>query len=181
MESSELNRLKQKFIHNNRDAKGGKRIVLSRYCKFYKNGERGIAASRFWSNYVKQITDKYQNRQDDKTFLTDVRLFTETFNAKHRDGLEREFTFFDAFKSLSVALKYRWCDEVNYPGYPEPPLCPISCRFLDGIRFRYTKSDLNNSQKSERSVKKIINSLKTQSKKSGLSLAEWELREFDRL
>lgn len=70
-----------------------------------------------------------------EVFLRDVQLLKREMNANFPNAFARgEFHYIDALRSLSVVIKYRWC---NKEDYPKPPRCPITKPILVQVKSKY--------------------------------------------
>jgi hypothetical protein len=79
-----------------------------------------------------------------------------------------------AQKFLNLMLKYLWC----VGSIPEPPHCPVD-------RIIISKTDLRGQLnwtelKTTCQYKNAIGAIRETAKKAGLSIAQWELKEFSR-
>ena len=185
METLDLQIIKDSFCSKNRKARNGKQIVIGNgYRRFYKDGYQK-KISKSWTDEMEIILNKYIDRQSEITFYEDVNRLHRAMNNAFPDGFERGFNYIDALRSLSAALKYRWCNDKEFKEFPEPPLCPISKPHL--VEYfpneRFSKIPL--SQIKEKEAKEIFKHFKARAKDKSnpmqMSVAVWELITFDKI
>ena len=77
-------------------------------------------------------------------------------------------------KLLNIVLKYYWCLGL----LPEPPHCPVDRIIQQKI---YKQPKVNWTQLNSTDIyMQIINDIKDLAKRDDLSIAQWELENFDR-
>lgn len=118
------------------------------------------------SSYTKAISEEQH--------IQNISKLAEYLTYKHAALLDGgKMRFGHAQKALNLYLKYLWC----LGQLPMPPHCPIDSVILKMIpkftQERWTKLD------SVERYKAIIASAKTKAKEKGLSLAAWELHEYN--
>lgn len=81
----------------------------------------------FWGKEIVKLSMKYfEKAQSEETFINDVLTLKKLVNNKYKSDLHNKISnglrIAHCQKSLSVYLKYRWCQgDMVF----EPPLCPI--------------------------------------------------------
>lgn len=127
------------FCRNCKNAKNGIQVVTGRNHPFYAHGADRKAIRKHWDECLTELTKKYGiHTQTIDVFLEDVQLLKEKMNSKFPKAFARgEFHYIDALRSLSVVIKYRWCNEKDYPNYPKPPQCPITKPILNHLKSEY--------------------------------------------
>lgn len=177
MDGLELKYHKCRFCKNNPYAKNGKRIVTNskRYSSFYTDKKEKEEISRFWSTTLNDLLNGSEKINTDD-FFNAVEKLKEAMEKKAK-GKIAHFSFYDALRSFSVALKYRWCDEKTASNYKEPPLCPLSEPVLglvgDSIK------DLDHDSITRENAEIIYAFLKKKAEEEDLSISQWELKYFN--
>ena len=181
MDTSIIKENKRIFLESNPRAKGGKQIVTgsSLFRRFYAEGSPRRKISLFWTKELNKLLKKYSEKtQSRTTFLKDVDTLEKVMNDKFPEGFAHgRFYYFDALRSLSAAIKYRWCDEQSNKDYPLPTLCPITKQFLNFINSQYSKIPISRINRTL--VLKIYKEFNELANKT--TMAEWELVKFNEI
>lgn len=177
MDDIELKYNKCRYCRNNPYAKNGKKIVTgaNRYSAFYTDKKAKEEISQYWSITLNNLLDScIEIKEED--FFRNVEELKKAIETKSK-GKIAHFTFYDALRSFSVALKYRWCDEKSSTKYKEPPLCPISEPVLSRLNedFEY----LNRSNITKEDSERIYAFIRVEAEKEGLTISQWELKHFN--
>ena len=180
MKKKDIEREKKLFRDNNRFANNGQKIVTASngHMRFYGNLNRKQEIKDYWSNQVNALVEKYQTSHPLGTFLADAEQLERDMNVRFQDCFARgRFFYYDAIRSLSAAIKYRWCIDTQYP---EPSFCPISGRLLRFIKHSSRYNTVAQMTKDE--IQSIYHDFLSIAKDSEeKSIAKWELVVFNHI
>jgi hypothetical protein len=148
-------------------AVGHNRIYAPKIGKKMKDKVREL-----WKDKLKRISKKYTKKRKDSEYEKDiVNLKKQLLNSIKSDI--PYFKVSHAQKSMAVFLKHMWCMNL----ISTPPQCPIDRIILTklGKEFRvYNWTQIDNIQ----IHKEIVRMAKAKIASKNLSLAEWELINF---
>lgn len=139
-----------------------------------------IEIAEFWGKEIVKLSKKYfKKAQSVETFIKDVLTLKVLINNKYKSNLHNKnsegIRIAHCQKSLSVYLKYRWCQgDMKI----EPPLCPIDRIILAHCgRFDLAWTSLDDKE----CFRDIIKTLANTAKKHPCvnSVAQWELCVFN--
>ena len=120
------------------------------------------------------LSKRYKNIVSDDVHIANIQHLAQTLSAKHPTLLTGgEMKFGHAQMAMNLFLKYQWC-----VGLAEmPPHCPIDSIILKKIP-KYTQ--VRWTQLVDPALyKSIIAAAKQQADRKNLSLAVWELQEYN--
>lgn len=178
MTQEQLKKLKKDFVAKNKHATNGIKAAVGRGQFYARHLSRTDYNSirRDWIDKLNEITAKYRETQSADTFILDVCTLKDFMNERHPDSfVDGEFTFGRAQKSLSVKLKYLWCDETFH--YPEPPLCPIDSIIISKLGKNYR--GLRWTKMGEEKYLAVYFRIQDLAKEEKVSIAEWELEKYN--
>ena len=131
----------------------------------------------FLSGQLRDLSSQYETPQTINTYKTHVTglitIMESNFSDYFKDGI---FKVSHAQKSLSVYLKYRWC---QYNALPSPPACPIDSNVLCRLGWPYCKRRW--TQMHLDSYNEILELLLRRAEEYQISIAEMELKWFDEM
>ena len=124
---------------------------------------------------LETCSEGYTSRVAEEVHLEKIGSLASDLSRRHSGLLNSgRMKFGHAQKALNLYLKYLWC----IGRVEEPPHCPIDSIILKRVPgftdVRWTQLTTASQ------YMKIIASAKTQASASNLSLAQWELREYNR-
>ena len=122
--------------------------------------------------HIEIIAEQYQNTVDEAKHLANIKLVAECKN----DCLSnRELNFGVSQKLLNLYLKYLWClDKI-----PTPPHFPVDRLIQEKLKVTKVIS-WTKGMDDDTDYLKIIAKAKIKADLEGLSIAEWELKNFKR-
>lgn len=128
-----------------------------------------------WRFALSNLTDKYKNEVSLKQYFDDVVYLKDFMNKQFlKDGFFDNvgFKISHAQKSLSVYLKYLWCTTQ----IAEPPACPIDAIVLRKASItNVTWTTMNDISE----LIEVVNQIKELAYTQSLTLAKWELINFN--
>lgn len=122
---------------------------------------------------LERIVKQYNESTTETQHMQNIVSLAERISASSRDALQKEgFRIGAAQKILNLYLKYMWC----LGQLPlVPPHCPFDALVLKGIGCG------NESWTEATQIEQYVEWVqKAEVKANGLSLAEWELREYNK-
>lgn len=146
--------------------------------KTYKkevNDEKRAEFRKSVRNKLITLSDEYKSGEvSPSAHIKNISKLSNEISEEHKDKLDSGmFRIGAAQKALNMYLKYLWClDEIK-----EPPHCPIDAIILKEAKIygvAWTKID------SKEEYKELIEKVRNVAKNEGLSLAEWELKVWER-
>lgn len=122
-----------------------------------------------------QLLPQYAKQCTEEQHITNIQALAD-FGTRAGQGLlcADGYKFGVAQKLLNLLLKYLWClDQI-----PEPPHCPVDRLVLDKTSLRGKLNWTSITQAAE--YRRAICAIDAVAKKSGLSIAEWEVQFYAR-
>jgi len=127
---------------------------------------RGYIEHTVLVKYKSQIIDSATHLEAIQNICNYTKVFTDELKAPINIGISQ--------KLLNLVLKYYWCLGL----LPEPPHCPVDRIIQQKI---YKQPKVNWTQLNSTDIyMQIINDIKDLAKRDDLSIAQWELENFDR-
>ncbi|EMQ95192.1 hypothetical protein D778_02713 [Xanthomarina gelatinilytica] len=124
--------------------------------------------------YIEQIIlKKYKQPVSDEEHLKNI-LSVSNYTKSFNNILKAPINIGVSQKLLNLALKYYWCLGL----LPEPPHCPVD-RIIQQKLYKQPKVNWTQLDSVDMYMQ-IINDVKVLAKQNNLSLAQWELENFDR-
>ncbi len=168
--------LKESFLSRNQLAETGIPAAVRRNKLYADNisSQKKNEIVNYWRKQLEELSKKYSKEQTRETFVTDVKNLMEKMNAKFKESFASSgFRFSHAQKSLSVLLKYRWC-EGEIEGLP---ICPIDRNVLGKMTTPYKFWSW--TKLSEENYLRVYTELERMAKESKCSVAQMELKWFE--
>lgn len=133
---------------------------------YFRNMLRGYIEQTILDSYKTAVTDDAIHIENIKAISNYTANFKEILKAPINIGISQ--------KLLNLVLKYYWCLGI----LPEPPHCPVDRIIQQKI---YKQPLVNWTQlDSIDTYLQIINDARDLAKKNGVSIAKWELENFNR-
>lgn len=141
-----------------------------------KTKARDAFRAKIERHIFSEIIPQYLASQfDEEAHIANIAKLCEFGSAKGRGLLRRRgYKFGVAQKLLNLLLKYLWC----LGRIPEPPHCPVDSIIIGKTRLKGTVKWTKIVSHAE--YRKVIAVIKEVADEKGLSIAQWELREFAR-
>jgi hypothetical protein len=117
-------------------------------------------------DYKAQVTNDVTHLENIQAICSFTGSFTEVLKAPINIGISQ--------KLLNLALKYYWCLGI----FPEPPHCPVD-RIIQQKVYKVPLVNWTQLDSIE-TYMQIINDVKAIAEKDKLTIAKWELENFDR-
>ena len=133
---------------------------------YFRTMLRGYLEHTILENCKTKIIDDVTHLNNIKTICNYTSSFKEVLKAPINIGISQ--------KLLNLVLKYYWCLDI----LPEPPHCPVDRIIQQKI---YKQPLVNWTQLDNIDLyMQIINDIQVLAKKDNLSIAQWELENFNR-
>jgi hypothetical protein len=144
--------------------------------KLYRDGSTQAARDAFREALRKALESlavQYKNEVSPDQHCASIETLSNSLSASHKDALKcGRFRIGSAQKALNVYLKFMWC----LGRIKRPPHCPFDSRVLSLIpnckKVKWTKLDCIVE------YKRVAGEAEQLAKTKRLSLAEWELKNY---
>lgn len=151
----------------------------------YKAGNEKYVENKkaSFKNYLRSLIEKIaeiyhkQTISEEQHIANINKIVLETSKCEFRDILSHSGLHFGiAQKLLNLYLKYQWC-----AGFlrNSPPHFPVDRQIQEKLKLKKIVSWTKEKELNEKSYMDIIECARTRAKESNLSLADFELREFN--
>jgi len=149
---------------------------LGRGYSVYKKGVQENDKNKL-KNLLRETLDNYskiyKDKVNEKHHIENIKRFAEDITDKYARILQdNRFRIGRAQKLLNLYLKYLWTLGL----IPKPPHCPFDSVIISrlGLDIKWTQLD------SIEDYKLLVKRAKEAAERNGLSIAEWELRIWNR-
>jgi hypothetical protein len=142
----------------------------------YKKGASDTTRDEFREalrKSLERLTKRYRKRVSSAQHSANIKKLSDQLTASHKRALQGgRFRIGSAQKALNLYLKFMWC----FGRIERPPHCPFDARVLSKIpnckKVKWTSLD------SIDEYRRIVKEAEGKAKAERLSLAEWEMREY---
>ena len=168
--------LKDSFLRRNQLAETGIPAAVRRNKLYADNvsSQKKNEIVNYWREQLEELAKKYSKEQTRDTFVQDVRNLMHKMNANFKGSFASSgFRFSHAQKSLSVLLKYRWCEGI----IERLTICPIDRNVLGKMTTPYKYWSW--TKLSDDNYLRVYTELERMAKEKKCSVAQMELEWFE--